>query len=88
MKKEKQIWKTKQNEQMKSSYFLPMYSAVSSEHLPLFSSEVNGRTRKLSLRCLLVLKYALEVELDSSAPEGTGRKKDILTPWHGTIGYQ
>jgi len=61
---------------MKRSYFLPKYSAVSSEHLPLFSSEVNERTRKLSLRCLLVLKYVLEVESDFSAPEDTGRKKE------------
>lgn len=76
--------KTKQNEQKKRPYFLPMYSVVSSEHLPLSSSEVNERTRKLSLRCLLVLKYALEVESDSSAPEDTKRKKDILTLWHGT----
>lgn len=76
--------KTKQNEQKKRPYFLPMYSVVSSEHLPPFSSEVNEKTRKLSLRCLLVLKYALEVESDSSAPEDTKRKKDILTLWHGT----
>jgi len=52
-----------------------MCNAVSSGHLPLSSSEVNERKRKLSLRCLLVLKYALEVELDSSVPEDTGRKK-------------
>ena len=64
--------------QIKHSYFLPTYSAVSSEHPPLFSSEVNERTRTLSLRCLLVLKYALEVESDSSAPEDTGRKKRYL----------
>lgn len=70
----------KKHEKKNTSYFLPMYSVVSSEHLPLSSSEVNGRKHKLSLRCLLVLKYALEVESDSSVPEDTGREKnDILT---------
>ena len=73
-KKEKN--KTKQR---KSSYFLPMCSAVSLEHLPLSSSVVSGRRHKLSLRCLRVLKYALEVESDSSAPEGTGREKKMIS---------
>ena len=54
-----------------------MCNAVSSGHLQLSSSEVNERKRKLPLRCLLVLKYALEEELDSSVPEDTGRKKKI-----------
>lgn len=55
-------------------YFLPKYSAVNWARLPLFSNEVNGKTRTLSLRCLLVLKYALEEESNSSVPGDTVKK--------------
>ena len=75
--------KREKTKQRKSSYFLPMCSAVSLEHLPLSSSEVNERKHKLSLRCLRVLKYALEVESDSSAPEDTGREKKIISRHRG-----
>ena len=58
----------------KHPYFLPKYSAVNWARLPLFSNEVNGKTRTLSLRCLLVLKYALEEESNSSVPGDTVKK--------------
>ena len=52
-----------------------MCSEAGLKLLQLFSSEVNGRTCKLLLHCLLVLKYVLEEELDSSAQEDTEKKE-------------